>query len=184
ERMLAQAEGVAENRDLRGLGPARERGGHHHWRGHQPIGVLVMLVDGNAGEAELGGKLELVEIAVVELVPLLRIEIAVRPDHPGGAILVAEVHVQIGIGHEMKHEHFHRRLPHVVLATHDCTWLGMSYQRRRRVRSRRLGARGTVDSHSSCNGSRTGFAIETLFAGHPAGPTADPLASSGYGTPP
>src|SRR5499426_1134222 len=55
ERMLAQAEGVAEDRDLRGLGPARERGRHHHRRGHQPIGVLVMLVDGNAVEAELGG---------------------------------------------------------------------------------------------------------------------------------
>src|SRR5215471_15013327 len=69
-----------------------------------------MLVDRNAVEAELGGELELVEIAVVELVTLLRIEVAVRQDHPGGAILVAEVHVQICIGHEMKHEDFHRRL--------------------------------------------------------------------------
>src|SRR5262245_54127999 len=67
-----------------------------------------MLVDRNAVEAELGGELELVEIAVVELVPFLRIEVAVRQDHPGGAILVGEVHVQVGIGHEMKHEDFHR----------------------------------------------------------------------------
>src|SRR5262249_57018797 len=96
-----------------------------------------MLVDRYAVEAELGGELELVEIAVVELVSLLRIEVAVRQDHPGGAILVAEVHVQIGIGHEMKHEDFHRRLPHVCLAVDDCTWLGMFYQRRG-LRSRSL----------------------------------------------
>src|SRR5262249_60369769 len=67
-----------------------------------------MLVDRNAVEAELGGEFELVEIAVVELVPFLRIEIAVRQDHPGGAILVGVVHVQIGVGHEMKNEDFHR----------------------------------------------------------------------------
>src|SRR5262245_7481166 len=95
-----------------------------------------MLIDGYAVETELGGELELVEIAVVELVPLLRIEVAVRQDHPGGTMLVGEVHVQIGIGHEMKHEDFHRRLPHVFLAADDCTWLGMFYQRRADLRFR------------------------------------------------
>ena len=85
ERMLAQAEGVAEDRDLGVLGAARQRGRHHHRRGHQPVGVLVMLVDRDAVEAKLGGEFELVEIAVVELVALLRIEIAVRQHHPGGA---------------------------------------------------------------------------------------------------
>ena len=66
-----------------------------------------MLVDGNAVEAELGGKLELVEIAIVELVPLDRIEIRVRQHHPGSAMLVGIAHVQIGIGHQMEHEDFH-----------------------------------------------------------------------------
>ena len=85
ERMLAQAERVAEDRDLGVLGAPRQRGGHDHRRRHQPVGVLVMLVDGDAVEAELGGKLELIEIAVVELVAFLGIEIAVRQHHPGSA---------------------------------------------------------------------------------------------------
>ena len=69
-----------------------------------------MLVDRYAVEAELRGELELVEITVVELVPFLRIEIGVRQHHPGGAIFIAEAHVQISVGHEVKHEDFHRRL--------------------------------------------------------------------------
>src|SRR5262244_1372938 len=135
-----------------------------------------MLVDRNAVEAELGGELELVEIAVVELVPLLRIEVAVRQDHPGGAILVGVGHVQVGIGHEMKHEDFHRRLPHVFLAVDDCTWLGMFYQRRR-PSLRRRGARATVESHSRCNSVWASFAAKAIFARHLAGPTAGPIAS-------
>src|SRR5262249_25652661 len=68
EGMLAQEESVAEDRDLRFFGPARECSRHYHRRRHQPIGVLVMLVDRYAVETKLGGELELVEIAVVELV--------------------------------------------------------------------------------------------------------------------
>src|SRR6266436_4971710 len=69
-----------------------------------------MLVDRYAVEAELGRELEFVEIAIIELVPFLRIEIGVRQHHPGGAIFVGETHVQISVGHEVKHEDFHRRL--------------------------------------------------------------------------
>src|SRR5262249_44687909 len=68
-----------------------------------------MLIDRYAVETELGGELKLVEVAIVELVPFLRIEIGVRQHHPGGAIFVGKTHVQIRIGHEMKHEAFHPR---------------------------------------------------------------------------
>src|SRR5262245_11712199 len=70
-----------------------------------------MLVDRYAVETELGGELELVEVAIVELVPFLRIEIGVRQHHPGGATFVGKTHVQIRIGHKMKHEDFHRAAP-------------------------------------------------------------------------
>ena len=108
ERMLAQAEGVAEDRDLGVLGAARQRGRHHHRRGHQSVGVLVMLVDGDAVVAELGDELELVEVAVVELVALLRVEIGVRQHHPGGAVLLRVAHVEVRVGHQMEREDFHR----------------------------------------------------------------------------
>ena len=54
------------------LGPARERAGHDAGDRHQAVGVLMMLVDAHAVEAELVGIFEFVEIAVVELVALLR----------------------------------------------------------------------------------------------------------------
>jgi hypothetical protein len=67
-----------------------------------------MLVDRNAVEAELVRQLQLVEIAIVELVPLGRVEVGVWQHHPGGAVFVLVAHVQMRIGHQMKHEDFHR----------------------------------------------------------------------------
>ncbi len=108
ERMLAQAERIAEDRDLGVLGAPRQRRRGNDRRGHQAVGVLVMLVHRDAVEAELGRHFELVEIAVVELVAFLRIEVRVRQHHPGGAVLVLEAHVQIGIGHQVEDEDPHR----------------------------------------------------------------------------
>src|SRR5215471_3873472 len=45
-----------------------------------------------------------------------------------------------------------------------------------------VSARAKVDSHSSCNGSQTAFAVKAIFARHLAGPTADPIASNRHGT--
>src|SRR5215475_2338945 len=66
-----------------------------------------MLIDGDAIEAELRRKLELVEVAVVELMALLRIEIGVGQHHPGGAILFRIAHVEVGIRHQMEQEDLH-----------------------------------------------------------------------------
>src|SRR5262245_3233549 len=71
ERMLAQAERIAQDGDAAVARAPRQRRGHHNRRGHEPVGVLVMLVHAYAVEAELGAELELVEITVVERVPLL-----------------------------------------------------------------------------------------------------------------
>ena len=111
QRMLAQTEGAAENGDLGGLDAPRQRRGRHDRRRHQPVGVLMVLVDRDAVEAKLGGKLQLVEIAVVERVALLRVEIAVRQHHPGSAILLVIAHVEIGIGHQVKDEDLHGTVP-------------------------------------------------------------------------
>src|SRR5439155_19976004 len=66
-----------------------------------------MFIDRDAVKAELSRKLQFVEIAIVELVALLRIEISVRQYDPGSAIFLRVAHVQIGIRHEMKKEDFH-----------------------------------------------------------------------------
>src|SRR5947209_3366509 len=105
--MLAQAEGTAEDCDLGLPGTARERRRHHNGRGHQAVGILMMLIDGDAVEAELGCKLQLVEIAVIELVALLRVEMGVRQNHPGGAIFPRSSEVEIGIRHEVKEKDLH-----------------------------------------------------------------------------
>src|SRR5262245_49259297 len=138
-----------------------------------------MLVDRYTVETKLGGELELVEIAVVELVPFLRIEVAVRQDHPGGAVPVGVAHVQVGIGHEMKHEDFHRAgsrtccSPWTIVRGSAC-FTSVA----RDLGVRRRDARATVESHSRCNSSPAGLAAKAIFAGHLAGPTADPLASN------
>src|SRR5262249_5508604 len=45
-----------------------------------------------------------------------------------------------------------------------------------------LAARATVESHSRYNSVRARFAANAIFAGHLAGPTADPIASNRHGT--
>src|SRR6516164_10576205 len=52
----------------------------------------------------------------------------------------------------------------------------MFYQRRADLRFCRPSAPGKVDSRSSCNGSRTGFASETIFAGAPCWPNRRPVS--------
>ena len=47
-----------------------------------------MLVDGDAVEAELGGELQLVEIAIGERMALDRVEIAVGQDDPIRAVFL------------------------------------------------------------------------------------------------
>ena len=67
----------------------------------------MMLVDGDAVEAEFGGELELVEIAVVELMALHGIEIAVGQHHPDAFVPVLHAEVQVGVGHQVEEGDFH-----------------------------------------------------------------------------
>ena len=68
-------------------------------RRHETVRGLVMLVHRDDVEAELLAVLELIQIAVVELVALLRIEILVRQRHPDRAVLLALGKVEVRVRH-------------------------------------------------------------------------------------
>ena len=107
QRVLAEAEGVAEDGDLRLRRAARERGGHHHRGRHQPVGVLVVLVDAKPVESRLLAIFELVEIAVVESMSGLRVEQAIGQHHPRRLVLRPLCHVEDAIGHQVEREDLH-----------------------------------------------------------------------------
>jgi hypothetical protein len=107
ERMLAQAKGVAEDGDAAVARAPGQRRRHHYRRRHQPIGVLMVLVHADAVEAELGAKLELIEIAVVERVPLLRVVIAVGQDNPDRAVFLLHAEIEIRVGHQVEAHDLH-----------------------------------------------------------------------------
>ena len=60
-------------------------------RGHQAVGVLVVLVDADAVEADRRAELELVERVVVHLVAAARVEQVAGDVHPDAAVLLGEV---------------------------------------------------------------------------------------------
>ena len=67
----------------------------------------MVLVEAHAVEAELVGKLHLVEIVVIELGALLRIVVAVGKGDPGRAVLFDRVEIGVPVRHEMEVEDFH-----------------------------------------------------------------------------
>src|SRR5262249_13317150 len=70
-------------------------------------GSLVVLVHAHAVEAKLLCVLQLVEVAVVELVAFLSIVVAVAVRHPGGRILLHEVVRQIWPRHQVEEVELH-----------------------------------------------------------------------------
>src|SRR3954464_9852839 len=78
----------------------RRRGDDRRW--HKAIGSLVVLVHRDDVETQLLAVLQLVEVAVVEPVALLRIEVAVRQRDPYGAVLAPRREIEIRVGHEVK----------------------------------------------------------------------------------
>src|SRR5690349_22384151 len=66
-----------------------------------------MLVEADAVEAEPVGELHLVEILVVEAGALLGIVILVGESHPGRAVALDRVEVDVAVGHQVEVEEFH-----------------------------------------------------------------------------
>src|SRR6185436_6351350 len=88
---------------------ARECRRRHDRRGHQAVRRLVMLVHRHRVEAELLAVLQLVEIAVVELVALLRVEVLVRQLHPHGAVPAPGLEVEVGVRHQVEQDYLHTK---------------------------------------------------------------------------
>ena len=88
QRRIVQRQGVADDGDLAPLGPLRQRPGDDVGRRHQAVGVLMMLVDADAVEAQLVGVGEGVDVFAVEFVPLDRIVERVGQPDPGGVVAV------------------------------------------------------------------------------------------------
>src|SRR5262249_59886906 len=84
QRIVEQRQRAAENRKLRALEAARQRAGEHAGNRHHAVRGLMMLVQAYAVKAKLVRELQLIEIIVVELGPLLRIVMAVLGRHPRG----------------------------------------------------------------------------------------------------
>ena len=103
-RRVVQRQRVADDRDLHPLRLAGEDRRHQVGRRHEPVGVLVVLVDADAVEAELLRVDQLVEVAVVNLVADLGVEEGVGARHPGGPVVVGG---QRRIGHEVEAEDAH-----------------------------------------------------------------------------
>src|SRR5206468_2711948 len=82
--------------------PLRQRAGDHVRRWHEAIGVLMVLVDADAVEAQLIGVSERVDVLAIELMSLDRIvELVGEPD-PGRVVALVEVVRQIGPGHQVE----------------------------------------------------------------------------------
>ena len=75
--------------------------------GHRAVGVLVVLIDTNAVEAELVGQHQLVEIAVVELMPMLGVVERIGEPGPSRFVLRAEIGREAVPGHEVEGEAVH-----------------------------------------------------------------------------
>ena len=111
ERMLAQRQRAPQDRDFRALRAARERGSRDDGRRHEAVRGLVVLVDRDRVESQLLAVLQLVEITVVEPVAFHRVEIRIRQIDPHRAVLAPGVEVEVGIGHQVKQNHFHGITP-------------------------------------------------------------------------
>ena len=70
-----------------------------------------MLVHRQGVEAQRFAVLELVQIAVIEPVALLGIEVLIRKIYPHRAVAAARLEIELGIGHEMKENEVHAEAP-------------------------------------------------------------------------
>ena len=109
-RRVVERDRIAHQHELDAGGPARQRRRHQVGRRHQAVGVLMVLVDADAVEADARRIFELVQVFVVGAVPDRRIEQLGGHIDPDRAMLFPEVVGQLGIGHQVEEVEFHRAL--------------------------------------------------------------------------
>jgi hypothetical protein len=119
-RRVVEGDGLAEQQDGRVACAAREGRRHQLRRRHQAVGVLVMLVDAEAVEAEIAGVFQEIQVVVVDPVGLARVEQARIDVDPHAAMLFGKVVGQVGPGHEIEPVKLHR----VLLDAAGALWGG------------------------------------------------------------
>ena len=124
DRRIVQRDRIAEHDDRRVLRPPRQRGGDQVRRGHQPVTILVMLVDADAVEAERVGVFEQVEVVVINLVALHRVVQPVVDIDPDGAVLLPEIVRQMRPGHQVEPREAHVEASHLL--TGSIAWMARS----------------------------------------------------------
>ena len=107
DRVVGDRKRPAEHADRRVLHAPGQSAGQQVGRRHHPVGGLVVFVDAHPVEAEPVGKLQLVEIAVVERRALLRVVIAVGKGEVRPRIGLVVVEVEMRVGHQVEKEEFH-----------------------------------------------------------------------------
>ena len=104
QRIAVQRQEIGENDDLAFAGFLGERRGDDVGRRHQPVDVLVVLVEHHAVEAERVGVSELVDIFVQQAARLLPIPKRIGHGDPAGVVFLVEIGRQVWIGHEVPAE--------------------------------------------------------------------------------
>ena len=99
---IIERQAIAEDDQRRARGPTRQRGGDQVRRGHEAVGVAMVLVAADAIEAHLLGVFHLVEKLVIELMPLFGVEEMAGYIHPDAAIFLREVVRQKTVWHQME----------------------------------------------------------------------------------
>ena len=107
ERMRSQRQRTAQDADLYPLRATRQRRSGDDRRGHQPVRRLVMLVHRHRVETERLAVFQLVQVAVVELVALFRVEMPVRQIDPHGGVPAPGLEIEVRVGHEMEQNYLH-----------------------------------------------------------------------------
>ena len=106
QRVVAQRRRVAEDGDLRAVRAGDEVGGDDVGRGHEAVGGLVVLVDGDGVEAELLRVDELREVLLVDLGAASGVEVSVGVGDPRGALALERL-VEVRPGHEVEVDELH-----------------------------------------------------------------------------
>ena len=93
------------------IGRARQHRAHHVGRGHETVGVLMVLVDANPVHPAFGGVDQFVQGPVVVLTHLLRIgQLPERRIDPNRVVTLFEVRGQLAVRHQMEHGNLHADL--------------------------------------------------------------------------
>ncbi len=105
---VVEGDGVAQHHQRRPRGAPRQGGGHQVGRGHEAVGVLVVLVDAQAVKAHLLGELQFVQVFVVQFVAADGVEQLRGRVHPHRAVALGEVRRQEAVRHQVEPVEVHR----------------------------------------------------------------------------